>query len=233
LIDASLETLLKTQPSLWRGRDQQQQHDTLKTGFASLDRALPGGGLSPGTLTELLVEHQGIGELSLLLPTLKNMTQQQLWVAMVNTPHIPYAPAFANAEVSLDHLLIVDTTNEKDTLWATEQLLRAGTFTLVICWLYKTSTAAQRRLQLAAETGKSVAIAYRPAATAKDSSAAALRISLAAQRSKNKDQHTHAGLQLHILKSRGGKNQSVFINASDFDQFQGVEWPATNGPSIW
>jgi len=227
-MNPALETLLKTQPSLWRGRDQQQQHDTIKTGFISLDRALPGGGLSPGTLTEVLLEHQGIGELSLFLPTLKHMTQQRQWVAMVNTPHIPYAPAFANAGITLDHLLIVDTNSDKDTLWATEQLLRAGTFTLVISWLYKVNTAAQRRLQLAAESGRAIAIAYRPATAAKEPSTAALRISLSTRFSQTEDQIKKNGLLIHILKSRGSKNQSVFINASDFDQSQGVEWPATH-----
>lgn len=223
--DSTLESLLKTQPSLWRGHEQHQQKETIATGFANLDHALPGGGWSPGTLTELLATHEGTGELSLLLPTLKNITQQRQWVAMVNPPHIPYAPALANAGIQLDRMLIVDTDNQKDTLWSTEQLLRAGIFTVVICWLGKTGTSPQRRLQLAAETGSALAIAYRPANTAKDSSAAALRISLSGQSGNSKSDN---GMLLNILKSRGGKTQSVFIQANDFDQSQGAEWPGLN-----
>ena len=245
--DSALESLLKTQPSLWRGHEQHRQQETISTGFADLDRALPGNGWSPGTLTELLARHEGTGELSLLLPTLKNITQQRQWVAMVNPPHIPYAPALANAGIELDRMLIVDTDNQKDTLWSTEQLLRAGTFTVVICWLGKTGTSPQRRLQLAAETGRALAIAYRPSSTAKDPSAAALRISLTARLNgsaagpknnpkhnpkNNPDNHSENhpgnGMLLNILKSRGGKNQSVFIRADDFDQSQGVEWPGLN-----
>lgn len=224
-MNSALDTLLKNHPSLWRGRDQQLQQNAIKTGFASLDRALPGGGLCPGTLTEFIVEHQGCGELSLLLPAMKRLTQQQQWAAMINTPHIPYAPAFANAGIVLERLLVVEAESDKDALWATEQLLRSGTFTMVLCWLCKTNITAQRRLQLAAETGQAIAIAYRPGQAIKSVSAAALRISLSANPIQNDKHNKGNGLSLHILKSRGGKNQSVFIPAKDFDQSQGVEWP--------
>jgi hypothetical protein len=58
-------------PDVWRG-------DTLAraplpgvpTGFAELDRELPGGGWPRGGLTEILPLRRGIGELSLLLPAL-------------------------------------------------------------------------------------------------------------------------------------------------------------------
>ena len=43
---------------------------TLASGFPRLDAELPGGGWPRGALTELLAEHEGIGELGLLLPAL-------------------------------------------------------------------------------------------------------------------------------------------------------------------
>ncbi len=222
-MDSALDSLLKTQPSLWRGRDaghkcghgQQSQQETIDTGFPALNNALPGGGWNLGTLTELLFEHEGCGELSLLLPALKTVTQQQQWVALVNPPHIPYAPALSNAGISLDRTLIVDSDNDKDALWATEQLLRAGLFTVVVCWLDKTGLKQQRRLQLAAETGHALAIAYRPTTAAADHSAAAFRLSLSSQ----------AGMKLNVFKSRGGALHELFIQAHDFDTSQGVEWP--------
>lgn len=221
MIDPALETLLKTQPTLWRGGDQHPANQqTIKTGFSNLDNALPGGGWSSGTLAEFFVEHNGIGELSLLLPVLKSMTQQRQWTALVHPPYIPYAPALVNAGIELDRVLVVDTDNDKDTLWSAEQLLRAGLFTTVICWVHKTTSRHQRRLQLAAETGHSWAVTYRPASAASENSPAALRIAL----SMKQERPGHR-LAVNIVKSRGGETCDVVINTQDFDSSQGVEWP--------
>lgn len=217
----AIEKLLKTQPGIWRGRDTGLVNDALKTGFADLDSALPAGGWQPGTLTELMIAQHGSGEFSLLLPTLKQATSQQ-WAALVQPPYQPYAPALANAGVRLDRLLIVDTdqTNESvastDTLWATEQLLRSGLFSVVVCWLDRTDAQKQRRLQLAAEAGQAWCAAYRPASTANDHSPAALRLQLAMQ---------SGCMMINIIKSRGAGARQVSIPATDFDTHQGIEWP--------
>jgi len=241
-MDPALEALLNTQPALWRGGEQHSEQSIIKTGFSELDKALPGGGWQTGTLTELLIERSGIGEFSLLLPVLQSTTNPTTltatekerghsiqhqdhtdqWSALVNPPFIPYAPALANAGVQLDRLLIIDARNDDDTLWSTEQLLRAGIFTTVICWINKTDSRRQRRLQLAAETGQSLAIAYRPATAARNPSPAALRIHLSCQREQ------HNGLTLKIVKSRGLKRSSLTINPHHFDAPQGIEWPGFN-----
>jgi len=70
---AALDTLLKTQPALWRGRERYSASASIPTGFAALDSALPAQGWGIGGVTELLVEQQGIGELSLLLPALQQV----------------------------------------------------------------------------------------------------------------------------------------------------------------
>lgn len=219
----ALENLLKTQRSLWRGTEQYYAQDTVSTGYDALDKALPGGGWSIGALTELLHRKSGIGEFSLLLPALKNMTQQGQWAALINPPHIPYAPALANAGLVLQRLLIVDTGNDKDTLWSTEQLLRTGTFSAVICWLDKTTSQQQRRLQLAAENGHCWAVAYRDATAEKQHSPAALRLSLDACPESS-------GLQVDVIKARGGASRTVVIKPHQFDNPQGIEWPVCDVP---
>lgn len=225
--DPALENLLKANPAIWRGHYHDTGHDSgneyadvkpsrLHTGFTALDKALPGGGWQTGTLTELLIEHEGIGEFSLLLPALRQLTQHH-WVALIQPPYIPYAPALANAGIRLDHTLIVDTDNDDDTLWSAEQLLRTGLFSAVICWICKTHSRQQRRLQLAAETGQAWAVAYRPATAAKEHSPAALRLSLQMQPQNS--------LVIDVLKSRGLQTQDIIIQPADFDASQGVEWP--------
>jgi len=157
---------------------------------------------------ELLVEHQGIGEFSLLLPALSKITTAQQWVALINPPYVPYAPALTNAGLDLDYLLIVDTGNNKDTLWSAEQLLRSGTFQGVILWLDPGKDNQQinrlRRLQLAAEQTSVWAVAYQHDCMTFRHSPAALRIRLQPASANNP--------------------------APDFDSLQGIEWPGHTVP---
>lgn len=211
---AALDSLLKTQTGVWRGRERYTNTAGISTGFAALDKALPTQGWSIGGVTELLLNQQGIGELSLLLPALRNVAG---WSAMINPPHIAYAPAFSNAGIALDKLLIVNTDNDIDTLWATEQILRSGLFGAVIAWVNKSSAQRQRRLQLAAETGNSWATVYRPLSASQEHSPVATRICL----SMNPQQQ----LTLDIIKVRAGSPQLVTIEPELFDAPQGSEWP--------
>ncbi len=258
-----LEELLKTQPSLWRGRDQYNDCASVPTGYAQLDKVLPSGGWGVGCLTELLLEQHGIGEISLLLPGLQQVTSGNesnesnkikkcsgasdkapnrqygdQWAAFVNPPYLPYAPALANARINLERLLIINTDNDNDTLWATEQLLRTGLFASVVSWVNRTTAQKQRRLQLAAELGKTWATVYRPASAKDQHSPAALRIVVSAE-TRNNSVHSISNktahytsssashyMNLEIIKSRGGKQHTVQINPNQFDHSQGVEWPA-------
>ena len=216
----ALEALLKKERNLWRGRDQYYTRDILPTGHARLDTILPGGGWALGALTELIPDCEGIGEFSLLLPALRQITGNGQWAALINPPYIPYAPAMANAGLDLEHMLIVDTGNDADTLWSAEQLLRSGTFQAVIVWLTKANAGQLRRLQLAAESGGTWAVAYRHANAVSQHSPAALRIRLSPASSKDS-----SGLKLQLIKVRGGAIHNLVIQGSEFDALQGVEWP--------
>ena len=221
-----LEELLKTQPALWRGSDKHNDLASIPTGFQQLDNVLPSGGWGIGYLTELLLEQHGIGEFSLLLPGLQKITADNQWASLVNPPYLPYAPALANAGINLERLLIINTENDADTLWATEQLLRAGIFASVVSWVNRTTAQKQRRLQLAAELGKTWATVFRPAHAQDQHSPAALRMIVGLDQTHNAPQQ----LSLNIIKSRGGKQQQVYINPTQFDIPQGAQWPVM--PSV-
>lgn len=231
---AALDALLKSQPALWRGRDRYTDKSSIPTGFTALDNALPAQGWCVGGVTELLLDQQGIGEFSLLLPGLRRTTSgescsgtesgaesgaesdQGQWAALINPPHIPYAPAFTNAGIQLNKLLIINSADDKETLWATEQILRSGLFGCTVAWVQRSSAQQQRRLQLAAETGKAWAIVYRPLRTCREHSPVSTRICL-----QMIDQH----LTLDIIKVRAGNPQIVRIEPTEFDASQGAEWP--------
>ncbi len=162
------------------------------TGHMELDAALPGGGWPDSALSEILVAKTGIGELRLLWPTLARLTAAGERVVLVGPPHLPYPQAWLSANVDLRHLAIVPATG-RDALWAAEQCLRSGSCGAVLCWPRQADDRALRRLQVAAETGQTLAFAYRPLEEAINPSPAALRLAV----------DTHPA-QLRVLKCRGG-----------------------------
>jgi hypothetical protein len=166
-------------------------HEAAPSGFAELDASLPGGGWPVGAICELLLETMGIGELGLLVPALARLAQAGRYIAWIAPPHLPYAPALAQAGIALKRVLVVQTRSMQESLWATEQAFGA-----VLSWPTGIADKNIRRLQLAAEAGGTLGILYRPAEAAREHSPAALRLRLAP---------TRAGLTVDIHKCRGGR----------------------------
>jgi protein ImuA len=200
-----LEKLLQN-PRLWRGRDQTSTSiwQGLPSGYPKLDRHLPGGGWPQYALTEILLEHYGMGELQLLMPALARLSTPQDheisdeagWIAWIAPPFQPYPPALLQWGINLSRVLIVRPRQESETLWSAEQALSSGNCAAVLMWLDTMDDYSSRRLQLAAEKGRSWAIAFRPLTALPKASAAALRIQL---------MPGEKGTDLSVLKSRGGR----------------------------
>lgn len=173
---AALESLLAAQ-TLWHaGRTAAIVADGEPTGYAGLDALLPQRGWSRRALTELLLPADGIGELSLLLPTLSRFTQAGATVVLVAPPYLPYAPAWQAAGVDLMHLEVIDVATPRDALWAFEQCLRSGACAAVVGWPLQADASALRRLQVAADSGACLGFALRDRAHAGNPSPAALRL---------------------------------------------------------
>jgi cell division inhibitor SulA/protein ImuA len=183
-------------PAIWRG-DQYAKVavESIPSGFAELDAQLPGGGWPRAALTELLANQQGIGELRLLAPALAHLSREEKWLVLVAPPHRPYAPGFDSLGVDLSRLVVVSTRSQAETLWAAERCLRSGACAAVLAWPGPSQERALRRLQLAAEEGKSFGVVFGPTRSAAQPSPAPLRIQLSAGRGR---------LELQILKRRGG-----------------------------
>lgn len=200
---SSLDKLLEN-PRVWRGHNQAHAPTGLSSGYEALDRHLPGGGWPKNSLTEILVEHYGIGELRLLMPALAALSAEDYsadynepgWIAWVSPPFQPYPPALQQWGIDLSRVLIVRPRDDSEMLWSAEQALSSGTCAAVLLWSDKLDDQAGRRLQLAAEKGNSWAIAFRPPSARSQPSAAALRIELLA---------SGEGTRVSILKSRGGR----------------------------
>jgi hypothetical protein len=187
-------------PAIWRGRSVARV-DALPTGFAALDQALPGGGWPRAGLIELLIAHIGVGELNLLLPALAALTQRASarWCAWISPPFEPFAPALVAHGVALERVFV---TRGDSPLWAFEQALGSGACEAVLGWADRKALRARdvRRLQLAAEKGRTLGVLFRPAQAANESSSAMLRMAV---------EPTEQGVRGRLLKSRGGQRGSI------------------------
>lgn len=194
---ANLDGLLQRQ-DLWRGAAPAAGAPALATGFAFLDRELPGGGWPTGALTEVLAGAEGIGELQLVLPALARLTAAGKRVAWLAPPHLPYAPALAAAGVALERLTVVRAPGRRDTLWAAEQALRSRAFHALLAWPQRPGYPELRRLAVAAEGGPAFAVLFRPLVAAEAASPARLRLALEPVRETAGEQ-----VLVHVLKRRG------------------------------
>jgi hypothetical protein len=191
---AALEAVLHHHP-VWRGGSlASPAASAVPSGHAALDRELPGGGWPSGALSEILCARQGIGELQLVLPALAALTRAEGRVAWLAPPHLPYAPALAAAGLDLEFLTVIRAPGRRDALWAAEQVLRAGACRALLSWLPRAGYGELRRLALAAEAGKAVAVLFRPPQAAQEPSPAPLRLAL---------EPDGGQLAVRVLKRRG------------------------------
>jgi cell division inhibitor SulA/protein ImuA len=198
----ALDTLFETSllgALAWRARGAAPAGPVLATGWPRLEAELPGGGWPLGTLIELLLPRHGVGELSLLLPALRNalapLDAGPRWLTWIGPPHEPYAPALAQAGVPVERLLLVRVTGLRERLWAIEQALASAGCAAVLAWCEAVPDQALRRLKLAAAQGRTLAVLLRPLRFRTEASPAALRLALLP---------TPQGPVVEIVKRRGG-----------------------------
>jgi hypothetical protein len=201
--EAKLARLLE-HPAIWRGRSAAHPQG-LPTGFAALDAHLPGNGWPRTGLIEILVSRFGSGELYLLLPALAALTRAAAarWCVWVAPPLMPFAPALASQGIALDRVAVVSGARP---LWAFEQTLGSGACDVVLAWARQPKARELRRLQLAAERGRTLGVLFRPRRATREASAAILRLSL---------QPINAGVRLTLLKGRGAMRGSVDLTTPD------------------
>ena len=176
-------------PRIWRG-PQTAPIAAEASGHIDLDATLPGGGWPLGALSEILIEADGHGELSLLMPVLARLSEGERPIVMVDPPYLPYPVAMSQARLRSARVHVLQV-HGKDAWWAAEQCLASNACSAVLCWPQSIDERGLRRLQLAAESGRCLAFAFRDQRHAAQSSPAALRL------------RVHSGLRVQVLKCRG------------------------------
>jgi cell division inhibitor SulA len=190
-------------PDVWRlGQLPIEKRQSISSGYPSLDLELPESGWPVGALTELLTSQRGIGELSLLAPALRWMSQEKRGIALLAPPQLPNPRCWEATGISLDRMLIVEVRGT-ELLWAAEQVLRSGECGVVLLWTQSISPSykALQRLHMAAIKGNSACILYRPVDAQASPSPAPLRLAL-----KSKAD----ALEISILKRRGSIGGTPF-----------------------
>jgi len=195
----ALPNSLATHNLLWRGKEVSHRLQTLSSGHTALDKALPGGGWPMGAVTELVNKTAGCGELSLLLPVLARLSQENHWITMIDPPWIPYPSALHAHGLMLEKLLLIRTQTRNESLWACEQVVRGIPGGAMLAWPDTLSFSELRRLQLAAKNTRQSVFLFRDHRAASTSSPAALRLQLEA----NDDD-----LRIRVLKCRGQRPAS-------------------------
>jgi hypothetical protein len=90
-----------------------------------------------------------------------------------------------------------------ESLWAFEQTLGSGASDVALAWAAQSPrTRDIRRLQLAAERGRSLGVLFRPHRAARESSPAVLRVAI---------EPKPEGARITLLKSRGGARGSIEV----------------------
>ncbi|VCU70348.1 hypothetical protein PIGHUM_02420 [Pigmentiphaga humi] len=181
-------------PLLWKANQlARTSRPGLETGHADLSRCLPGQGWPLGSLTELLLDQAGIGELRLLMPALARLPAHRS-IALLHPPHAPCLQAWTAHRIAPSQLLWIAPEQPADTLWAAEQILKHGHCGALLCWSASAPAAALRRLHLAAQSGDTAFFMFRPTQAAHSASPAPLRLQLRPAGDR---------LRVDILKRRG------------------------------
>lgn len=240
----SVEDLL-AHPLLWRGRDGGSAAEggpdaraAIATGFAELDRYLPGGGWPLEGVSEIFIERYGLGELSILMPALAALSRHAIaarqWIVWVAPPFVPYAPALEHHGVDLSRILLVHPKKLSDTissrkrdqgpfsgeaLWAVEQVIRSQSSVAVLAWVREADIPALRRLQLGAEDSRCWTVLFRPVAASAEGSPAALRFRLSSAVGRSPAASAmpaeripgRIGTRIEILKCRGRRPRQFVL----------------------
>lgn len=146
----------------------------LAPGNPRLANFLPEGGWPLGSLTEIQLPAYGQGEINMLMPALAMLAGER-WIACINPPYLPYAPAWQAAGIDLSRLLLGRSLQGADAHWLAEQCLHSGLCGAVMLWS-RLPAKAIRRLQLAAEAGQCAGIFWTPVGDPSPLTSLSLRI---------------------------------------------------------
>lgn len=183
---------LREQLGQWAEAEQAQDPQAFSCGAAAVDRLLPGGGLRHGMVVEWmnapvatggsLAEEAAAtklekmkkatgespivtgGAATLGLLSAREACREGGVLVVVDRARMFYPPAAAAWGIDLERLIVVWPHNVRNELWAAVQALRSPMVAAMWAPIERLDSRAFRRLQLAAEAGRTLGVLVRPAA---------------------------------------------------------------------
>ena len=166
MVDCAAEQLvqrLRRQVQRHERRQRPPEPRRCSSGCSALDQLLPVGGWVAGSLVEWLSSATGGGAATLALWAAHQIAREGGALVVMDRRQEFYLPAAAALGVDLERLIVVRASSEREELWALDQALRCTAVAAVWAQVGPQSSAALRRLQLAAEQGGGVGLLVRPA----------------------------------------------------------------------
>lgn len=194
------------------------------SGFAELDRELPGGGWPCHSLTELLCVQPAVLEWRLIGPALRTVVAQGKPIVMVGPPRQPHLPGLRHEGIDENHLVWVQADTPAERLWCTEQFVKANACGALVSWLPQARPEQVRRLQVCAQACDAPVFLFRPAAAQHEASAAPLRVLATFD--------VDWALQVQVFKRRGPAHAGVIRLGSIPGGLVSVLTPRLHQPSL-
>ncbi|MEM9588844.1 MAG: hypothetical protein AAGA03_16305 [Planctomycetota bacterium] len=183
-----------------------RSRQTFSTGSETLNRWLPGNGLPADALTEWVGETNGGGASTLALvaasgllvndsPTSHSRSSPTAVGPLVifDSTGTFYPPAARALGISPERLILCRPRSHADLVWSIDQALRCAAVAAVFSWVDgRLNDRDARRLQLAAESGRTPGLLVRPASVRHRPTFAETRFHVASEYQKTESSPANA-----------------------------------------
>lgn len=223
-VSPSLKLPPAVEAAVWRATELGTPvTDIVRTGWASLDAELPGGGWPCRSVTEVLQAQPSLCEWRLLGPALRAIVEAGQTITVVGPPKRPHLPGLRHAGLDDHQFVWVKAETPAERLWVTEQLIRSNACGALLSWLPQARPEQLRRLQVCAQGCDGPVFLFRPEAARNEASAAPLRV--AASFALDWE------LRLRLLKRKGPVHEDFIRLPSIPGGLESVLTPRLRAPS--
>ncbi len=175
---------------------------TTPSGIPELDELLPGCGW-PGTgLVEIIIPDDHADAITLVLPLLARLGEQDRWMGMVAPPCLPRSRILQDSRINPLRLQQVNPHIGRSDMWTMEYMLQDGNYSVVLGWPSCDTELVSRRLANAAVAGDSLGILFRYEKFSRNTPGVGLRLKL---------EVNETGKLLYRLNSRGERSSDAVV----------------------
>jgi hypothetical protein len=201
----------------WGATKETEESIVFSCGAAGIDQLLPDGGLRHGMLVEWLSVLSGSGAATLGLLNAREACREGGVLAVIDRSQTFYPPAAAAWGIDLERLIVVRPKTARDELWAAVQALRSPVVAAVWGKFERLESRAFRRLQLAAEAGRTLGVLLRPGSARGQPTWATVRLEVSPRSVVRNPLHVNDGqrtanhgrlVQVRVVHCRGGRGGS-------------------------